>query len=100
MAEDFHGLTPIYKSELGAKTWNKGDEKMKFLFGEYKLQPYGQIIITRDKCIGCKVCIDICPRNLYVFDEKDKKVDLRTPEKCINCNACVKRCLAQCLEIK
>lgn len=100
MAEDFHGLTPIYKSELGAKTWKKGKEKMKFLFGEYKLQPYGQIIIKRDKCIGCKVCIEICPRNLYLFDEKDKKVDLKNPEKCINCNACVKRCLAQCLEIK
>lgn len=99
MAEDFHGLTPIYKSELGAKTWNKGGEKMKFLFGEYNLQPYGQIIIKRDKCIGCEVCIEVCPRNLYIFDEKDKKVDLRNYEKCINCNACVKRCLAQCLEI-
>ncbi|MFX1358139.1 MAG: HgcAB-like fusion protein [Promethearchaeota archaeon] len=100
MAEDFHGLTPIYKSELGAKTWKKGDEKMKFLFGEYKLQPYGQINIERDECIGCKVCIEVCPRNLYLFNEKDKKVDLTNREKCINCNACVKRCLAQCLKIK
>ncbi|MFX1574395.1 MAG: HgcAB-like fusion protein [Promethearchaeota archaeon] len=100
VAEDFHGLTPIYKSELGAKTWKKGNEKMKFLFGEYKLQPYGQIILKRDICIGCKVCIEVCPRNLYVFDELDKKVNLRNPDKCINCNACVKRCLAQCLEIK
>jgi len=24
MSEDFHGLTPIYKSELGEKTWKKG----------------------------------------------------------------------------
>ena len=99
MAEDLHGLTPIYKSELGAKTWAKGNEKMRFLFGEYKLQPYGQINIEREKCIGCRVCIEVCPRNLYVFNENDKKVDLRNPEKCVNCNACVKRCLAQCLQI-
>ncbi|MFX1478853.1 MAG: HgcAB-like fusion protein [Promethearchaeota archaeon] len=99
MAEDFHGLTPIYKSELGAKAWKKGNEKMRFLFGEYKLQPYGQINITRNKCIGCRVCIEVCPRNLYVFNESDNKVDLRNPEKCINCNACVKRCLGYCLEI-
>ena len=99
MAEDFHGLTPIYKSELGEKTWKKGNEKMRFLFGEYKLQPYGQIHLEREKCIGCKVCLDVCPRNLYEFNENDKKVDLRNPEKCINCNACVKRCLAQCIEI-
>ncbi len=100
LAEDFHGLTPIYKSELGAKAWMKGNEKMRFLFGEYKLQPYGQINIERDRCIGCKACIDVCPRDLYVFNKNDKKADLRTPGKCVNCNACVKRCLAQCLEIK
>lgn len=99
IAEDFHGLTPIYKSELGARKWKKGEKKMKFLFGEYKLQPYGQITIEREQCIGCKICIEVCPRNLYLFSEKDKKVDLRNPEKCINCNACVKRCLAQCLTI-
>ncbi len=100
VAEDFHGLTPIYKSEMGEKSWNKGKDKFKFLFSEYKLQPYGQIALEREKCIGCKVCIEICPRNLYVFNETDKKVDLRTPEKCINCNACVKRCLAKCLIIQ
>ncbi|MHA1490335.1 MAG: HgcAB-like fusion protein [Promethearchaeota archaeon] len=99
MTEDFHGLTPIYKSELGEKTWKKGEEKMKFLFSEYKLQPYGQINIEREKCIGCKTCIEVCPRNLYVFNDNDKKVDLKTPEKCINCNACVKQCLAKCLKI-
>lgn len=100
MAEDFHGLTPIFKSELGEKTWEKGGDKMKFLFSEYKLQPYGQITLERDKCIGCKVCLEVCPRNLYIFNENDEKVDLINSEKCINCNACVKRCLAQCLEIK
>ncbi len=99
MAEDFNGLTPIYKSELGEKTWKKGGKKMKFLFGEYTLQPYGQINIEREKCIGCKVCIEVCPRNLYVFNDKDNKVDLKNLEKCINCNACVNRCLAKCLKL-
>jgi NAD-dependent dihydropyrimidine dehydrogenase PreA subunit len=99
LMEDFHGLTPIYKSELGEKTWKKGEKKMKFMMMEIKLQPYGEIKIDREKCIGCKVCIDVCPRNIYEFNETDKKVDLKQLEKCINCNACVKRCLASCLEI-
>jgi NAD-dependent dihydropyrimidine dehydrogenase PreA subunit len=99
IAEDFHGLTPIYKSELGKKTWEKGDNQMKFLFSKYKLQPYGKINIEREKCIGCKVCIEVCPRNLYSFNEKDNKVDLINADNCINCNACVKRCLAVCLKI-
>ncbi|MFX1450776.1 MAG: ferredoxin family protein, partial [Promethearchaeota archaeon] len=63
------------------------------------LQPYGEIKIEREKCIGCLVCIEVCPRDVYVFNKNDKKADLINPERCINCNACVKRCLAQCLMI-
>ncbi|MFX1278773.1 MAG: HgcAB-like fusion protein [Promethearchaeota archaeon] len=100
LIEDFNGLTPIYKSELGEKTWRKGEKEMRFMGMKIKLQPYGNIKIDRDRCIGCKVCIEVCPRNLYKFNEDDKKVDLYNPENCINCNACVKRCLAHCLEIK
>lgn len=99
LIEDFNGLTPIYKSELGEKTWKKGDKEMKFLGMSMKLQPYGTIKLEREKCIGCKVCIEVCPRNLYRFNENDKKIDLYNPQNCINCNACVKRCLANCLEI-
>jgi NAD-dependent dihydropyrimidine dehydrogenase PreA subunit len=100
IGEDFHGLTPIYKSEVGEKTWKKGEHQMRFLFSKYKLQPYGEITIERELCIGCKVCIEVCPRNLYSFNEKDNKVDLDYRDNCINCNACVKRCLANCLTIK
>ncbi len=99
LIEDFNGLTPIYKSELGEKTWKKGEKEMKFMGMKIKLQPYGNIKLEREKCIGCKVCIEVCPRNLYKFNENDKKVDLLNSENCINCNACVKRCLAHCLEL-
>ncbi|MFW9895246.1 MAG: HgcAB-like fusion protein [Candidatus Thorarchaeota archaeon] len=99
LIEDFHGLTPIYKSELGEKTWEKGKKEMKFMGMKINLQPYGNIRLEREKCIGCKVCIDVCPRNLYEFNLDDKKVELHNPENCINCNACVRRCLAHCLEI-
>ncbi|MHA1729656.1 MAG: HgcAB-like fusion protein, partial [Promethearchaeota archaeon] len=99
MAEDFHGLTPIYKSELGEKTWKKGKDKMKFLFAEYKLQSYGQIHIKREDCTGCKVCIDVCPMNVYEINDLDNKADIIFQNKCVNCNACVKRCLAHCLSI-
>ena len=99
LTEDFNGLTPIYKSELGEKTWKKGKDEMKFMMMKIKLQPYGEIKLEREKCIGCKLCIEVCPKNLYIFSEKDNKVDLHDVENCINCNACVKRCLAHCLEI-
>ncbi|MHA1766376.1 MAG: HgcAB-like fusion protein [Promethearchaeota archaeon] len=99
LGEDLHGLTPIYKSELGNAQWKKGKKSMNFLFAEYKLNPYGTISLKRENCIGCGVCIDVCPRNIYEMNDLDQKVDLIAPEKCINCNACVNRCLAKCLSI-
>jgi NAD-dependent dihydropyrimidine dehydrogenase PreA subunit len=99
MAEDFHGLTPIYKSELGEKTWRKGKDRMKFLFGEYVLNPYGTIQIEREECIGCRICLEVCPRGVYTFNDGDNKADLMLPEACVNCNACVRRCPAECLHI-
>jgi len=100
LSEDFYELTPIYKSELGDKAWKKGKKTINFLFGKYKLQPYGEIYIDINKCIGCKICIDVCPRGLYVYKKELNKVSLQKKENCINCNACVKRCPARCLFIK
>jgi ferredoxin len=99
MSEDFHGLTPIYKSELGEKTWRKGKNRMKFLFGEYALNPYGTIQIEIKMCIGCRMCIEVCPRGVYEFNDEHHKVDLMFPETCINCTACVHRCPVDCLHI-
>ncbi|MHA1475895.1 MAG: HgcAB-like fusion protein [Promethearchaeota archaeon] len=99
LSEDLHGLTPIYKSELGNANWKKGKKTMNFIIAEYKLNPYGTISINRESCIGCGVCFDVCPRNVYEMNKSDKKVDLVHPEKCINCNACVHRCIVKCLII-
>jgi NAD-dependent dihydropyrimidine dehydrogenase PreA subunit len=100
MMEDLHGLTPIYKSELGERKWKKGETKMSFLFDEFDLQAYGDIVIQREKCIGCKACINVCPRLVFKLNDEDKKADLLYPNKCINCHACVNRCLADCLKIR
>lgn len=99
MGEDLHGLTPIYKSELGEATWNKGKETMDFLGMKIKLNPYGTISLHRELCIGCGMCVDICPQGLYQMDAQDHKIVLHSPEKCVNCNACVRRCPENCLEI-
>jgi NAD-dependent dihydropyrimidine dehydrogenase PreA subunit len=100
MGEDFHGLTPTYKSDLGEKSWTQGKKDMKVVFGKFKLQPYGEIKINQEECIGCKVCLDVCPRDVYRFNELNNKAAIKQANKCINCNACVNRCLANCLIIE
>ena len=100
MMEDLHGLTPIYKSELGEKSWEKGKTTMSFLFDEFALQPYGEIQMETAKCIGCKACIDVCPRAVFEFDEGNNKANILEPDRCINCHACTHRCLGNCLRIR
>lgn len=97
---DFNGNTPTEKSGLGEFFYKRGAKKMAFITGTYKLTKYGEITIEQEKCIGCKMCIEVCPRDVYEFNENINKAILLHPERCVNCGACVKQCLGNCLEIK
>ena len=45
--------------------------------------------IKQDKCIGCKICVDICPVKA-IFIEDGKAVI--NQNKCIKCGKCLKIC--------
>lgn len=57
---------------------------------------YPQLMYDKNKCIGCKKCLDICKNNAHTF-EKDSHTYLR--QSCINCFECEKFCFADALEI-
>lgn len=58
----------------------------------------GKIVIDYERCKGCFLCVDVCPKKLLrqsakfnskgnytvVFEDKNKK--------CIGCALCAKRC--------
>ena len=47
-------------------------------------------IIDYKKCKNKKVCIDVCPVNVFAF-EKGKTI-VKNPQDCINCKACEVQC--------
>lgn len=49
------------------------------------------ININKDKCIGCKKCIEVCPGNLIKVSG-DNKAYIKNKENCWGCVSCIKEC--------
>ena len=38
-----------------------------------------------NKCIGCRNCVNICPMDVFLFDEASRKSVMAYPENCGQC---------------
>jgi len=54
--------------------------------------------LDSNKCIGCGMCMDVCPHS--VFELKEKKACIKDIDYCMECGACVKNCPAKALNVK
>ena len=52
----------------------------------------------KEKCIGCGMCTEVCPRD--VFDWEEEKAVLTNRDNCIECGACSKNCPVDAIEVK
>jgi len=50
-------------------------------------------------CIGCRNCINICPMDVYRFDETQNKSIIAYPENCQACGMCYYMCLGGSLQL-
>ena len=57
----------------------------------------GKIVYDRDACIGCKMCIRVCPAKCIEFKEEEKKIKIYAAQ-CISCAQCVEICPVDCLK--
>jgi len=57
----------------------------------------GRIKYIREKCIGCRLCTQLCPANAVVFQEKEKKIRYHL-FRCTFCGECVEVCPVKALE--
>lgn len=49
--------------------------------------------IDLDKCIGCGMCLETCPNNVFVLDEEASKVAVSNPDNCVVlCDKCATFC--------
>lgn len=55
------------------------------------------LIYDKEKCIGCKMCVAVCPHG--VFDMREKKAQVVDKDSCMECGACVLNCPAGALEV-
>ncbi|MDH3359233.1 MAG: mercury methylation ferredoxin HgcB [Desulfobulbaceae bacterium] len=49
-------------------------------------------------CIGCKMCVTVCPRAVLVMEDGRAKIDNR--DDCMECGACARNCPVEAVSVQ
>ncbi len=49
------------------------------------------LLVRKEWCKGCRICVDYCPTDVLALDETNK-VEVVDIEACIECRLCELRC--------
>ncbi|MCF8026694.1 MAG: ferredoxin family protein [Desulfobacteraceae bacterium] len=58
-----------------------------------------KIQLTEKGCRGCTLCVDICPVDVFEFNEEKSVAEVKAQDDCIGCLSCYYACPSQCIEI-
>jgi formate hydrogenlyase subunit 6/NADH:ubiquinone oxidoreductase subunit I len=56
----------------------------------------GRLNYDRSKCIGCRLCIKVCPANATDYRPEEKKIVIHN-DRCCFCAQCTEICPVKCL---
>ena len=54
--------------------------------------------VDHQRCIGCGMCIDVCPH--AVFQLENKKASIVDRDACMECGACAKNCPVMAISVQ
>lgn len=69
----------------------RGDEPGNKPKGPSRRRGPSEIVIYRDWCKACGICIEFCPTKVYETGDRGEPV-IAHPEKCISCDLCELLC--------
>ena len=56
--------------------------------------------IDNDTCIGDKECVEVCPANVFDWDEDNAKPIVARPDACVDtCTECAKACPTEAITL-
>lgn len=66
--------------------------------------PRGTVVIDKDRCKGCGLCIAACPNQVLAFSGELNKsgydvVHMEDPEACVGCAFCAQTCPDIAIEV-
>ncbi len=65
-------------------------------------QQYLKNVVTlkldEEKCIGCGMCLEVCPHSVFKLD--NKKAQIQNRDRCMECGACARNCPAEAITVR
>lgn len=61
------------------------------------LKDVASIRIDPEKCVGCGLCLAVCPHQ--VIDLRDGRAGVRDRDACMECGACKLNCPAEAIQV-
>ena len=66
-------------------------EKLRYL------DDVSTLVLDQEKCIGCSLCTQVCPR--AVFEMEQNKAFVVDLDACMECGACVNNCPSHAISV-
>lgn len=66
---------------------------------EHTLTAMGRVDIDNALCIGCELCVDVCPAKTLIMTSKTSVAMRGENPACIGCSDCVPICLPKAIKV-